>query len=498
MKNHQLLLAVSIIISLAAPSILLAAGRNNVKPAREIITLLNRGKYKEVISRFDSTMKMAAPEARLKAVWSSLIKETGKFQKELGDSTFQYKGYDIVIVTCKFTKSEQDIRLVFDKDGKVAGLFFSRHPEDVKHPGREDKSSKAKADPAGSTGGAQSEGQEANYISKDVTFRNEKAGVTLAGTLTLPDSTGKFPAVLLIPGSGPQDRNETVAGHQIFLVLADYLTQHGIAVLRVDDRGVGESTGNFETATLKDFASDALAAVNYLSTVRQVRRGKIGLVGHSEGGLIAPIVADESRDVSFIVLMAGPGLPGGHILMSQGALIMKANGAPDSTIRINRQLQKELFSVVETEKDSAKASARLKKILEEGVIKLGVVDPSRLKEAETFIDIQLKYLMSPWMKSFLTYNPRAALEKVKCPVLAVWGSKDLQVPPAENLPAMENALKAGGNKNFKMVELKGLNHLFQDAGTGSPSEYALIKEAISPKALKEVTDWILDKTGSKR
>ncbi len=483
MKN-SLLRAASLIMLIFIPAVVSASGGDNVKSARKIISLLNEGKYKEVMSLFDSTMKKAAPESRLRDVWVSLIKDSGNLEAQLQDTTFEVKGYDIVIVTCKFARSYQDIRLVFDKSGEVAGLFFSPH--------------KDASQQSGTTQNMKDHGQSeihgATYISRDVTFENEDAHIKLAGTLTLPDSIGRFPAVLLIPGSGPMDRDETVMGHKIFLVLADYLTRNGIAVLRVDDRGIGESTGNFQTATLKDFASDAMAGVRYLESLSEIKHNEIGLIGHSEGGIIAPMVADESHHVAFMVLLGAPGLPGERILTSQGALIMKANGAPDSIIEINRSLQQQLFAVVKTEKDSAKAEQRLRKILEDGLVRLGMVSAAQREEASAFINGQLNFLLSPWMKSFLTYDPRPALEKVKCPVLALWGSKDLQVPPSENLPAVEDALKKGGDEDIKTMELDGLNHLFQDAKTGSPTEYAAIQETFSPKALSIIADWIAEKT----
>ncbi len=492
MKNH-LLFAISIMILLSIPSSLLASDGDNVKTAREVVTMLNAGQFKEVISKFDSTMKKAAPEARLEAIWKSLTAETGSLQEELSDSSFVYGGYDIVIVTCEFQKATLGVKLVFDKDGKIAGLFFTN----LRPHTNEEKSGSESGTKGDSTGTGESEAKGATYVSRDVTFENRKAGITLAGTLTLPDSTGKFPAVLLISGSGPNGRNETVAGHKLFLVLADYLASHGIAVLRYDKRGIGKSTGNYSEAMTMDFASDALAGVNYLMTLKQINHKEIGLIGHSEGGEIAPIVADESPNVAFIVLMAGPGVPGEDILLSQSGLIMKANGAPDSTIRMEHELQRKLFEVVMTEKDSAKAEVKLRKILEEGAARLGVSNAGE-QSKEAFVNTQLRALRSPWLKFFLSYDPRPALEKLKCPVLALWGSKDLQVPPAENMPTVEKALKSGGNTDFKIVELPGLNHLFQDAKTGSSSEYAVIKETISPKVLDVITKWILKEIGKRR
>lgn len=335
------------------------------------------------------------------------------------------------------------------------------------------------------------------YIEKKVAYTNLKAGVKLVGILTLPSDKGVFPAVLLITGSGPQDRDETIYGHHPFLVLADYLTRQGIAVLRVDDRGVGESTGDFSQATSEDFASDVLAGVEYLKTCKEIDPKKIGLLGHSEGGLIAPIVAVKSPDVAFIVLMAGPGLTGEEILYLQGALISRAMGVSEEDIIKKRQFNEKIFSVLIEEEDSEIAEERLRQMFEEDWEKMSDEEKEQIGDSEVFLEAQLQNLLSPWLKFFLTYDPKPTLSKVKCPVLAINGEKDFQVPPKENLSAIEEILKAGGNQSYTIKELPGLNHLFQTAQTGLPAEYVKIEETISPVALKIVGDWILEQTETK-
>lgn len=335
------------------------------------------------------------------------------------------------------------------------------------------------------------------YIEKKIAYTNLKAGVKLVGILTLPSDKGVFPAVLLITGSGPQDRDETIYGHHPFLVLADYLTRQGIAVLRVDDRGVGESTGDFSQATSEDFASDVLAGVEYLKTCKEIDPKKIGLLGHSEGGLIAPIVAVKSPDVAFIVLMAGPGLTGEEILYLQGALISRAMGVSEEDIIKKRQFNEKIFSVLIGEEDSEIAEERLRQMFEEDWEKMSDEEKEQIGDSEVFLEAQLQNLLSPWLKFFLTYDPKPTLSKVKCPVLAINGEKDLQVPPKENLSAIEEILKAGGNQSYTIKELPGLNHLFQTAQTGLPAEYVKIEETISPVALKIVGDWILEQTETK-
>jgi len=335
------------------------------------------------------------------------------------------------------------------------------------------------------------------YIEEELVYENKEAGITLAGTLTLPPGKGPFPAVLLITGSGPQDRNETIFNHCPFLVLADYLTRQGVAVLRVDDRGVGKSTGDFSQATSEDFALDVLAGIEYLKTRKEINPKQIGLIGHSEGGLIAPMVAVKSPDVAFIVLMAGTGLTGEEILYLQSDLISKAMGVNEEEIAKSRQFNEKIFSVIKEEEDNEIAKERLRQMVMAYLAELSDEEKDWISDPEEYLKAQLQNLLSPWSRFFLTYDPKPTLSKVKCPVLAINGEKDFQVPPKENLSAIEEALKAGDNKNFTIKELPDLNHLFQTAQTGLPSEYAKIEETISPNALKLIGDWILEQTRDK-
>ncbi len=332
------------------------------------------------------------------------------------------------------------------------------------------------------------------YIEEEVTYENEKAGIKLAGTLTLPHSEGPFPAVILITGSGAQDRNETVCGHRPFLVLADYLTRKGIAVLRVDDRGVGGSTGNLLEATSEDLASDVLVGVKYLKGRKEVNPKEIGLIGHSEGGIIAPIAAAQSSDVAFIVLMAGTGLTVDEIIYLQSDLILKTVGASDKVSAMQRTGSKQIFEILKHEKDNAVAEKKIREVMTDILSKLSKEEKDALGASEATMERQLKLLLSRWFRFFLTYDPKTALMKVKCPVLAINGQLDLQVPPKENLSAIEGALKTGGNTNYTIQELPKHNHLFQRAQTGAISEYAKIEETISPIALKAITQWILKQT----
>lgn len=328
------------------------------------------------------------------------------------------------------------------------------------------------------------------YRSEEVSFRNESAGIALAGTLTLPEGDGRFPAVVLISGSGPQDRDESLLGHKPFLVLSDYLTRQGIAVLRFDDRGVAQSEGTFETGTTVDFASDAKSAVAYLMTREEIDHKHIGLIGHSEGGIIAPIVAAESKEVAFVVLLAGTGIRGDQLLLLQQKLILAASGASEEDIMESEAANSKFFELIlENENQDA-----LKELVGKELTKMyrEMTDEERQGMTEdAWIDMEMEQMLSPWMQFFIRYDPAPTLEKVKCPVLAVNGEKDLQVPPKENISAIEAALKDGGNKKVTTIIFPGLNHLFQECTTGSPSEYAEIEQTLSPVMMDSVGQWIL-------
>jgi len=332
------------------------------------------------------------------------------------------------------------------------------------------------------------------YIEEDVVYENTDAGIKLAGTLTLPLTGGPFPVVVLISGSGAQDRNEMVAGHRPFLVLADYLTRKGIAVLRVDDRGVGGSTGDLMESTSEDFAGDVLAGVKFLKTRKEIDTKEIGLIGHSEGGIIAPIVAVKSSDVAFIVLLAGTGLDGRKILELQSDLILKSIGASDDVIELEHSSNERIYEILKTEEDNSVAEKKIRELMTDVLGKLSEEEKEAMGASNAAIEVQLKMIVSRWFRFFLEYDPKPTLMKVKCPVLAINGEYDLQVPPKENLSAIEQALKTGGNTNYTIKELPGHNHLFQRAKTGAISEYARIEETMSPIALETISQWILTQT----
>lgn len=328
------------------------------------------------------------------------------------------------------------------------------------------------------------------YNSEEITFTNRKANITLAGTLTYPKREGKFPVVVLITGSGPQNRDEELMGHKPFLVLADYLTRQGIGVLRFDDRGMFSSKGDFKTATTVDFATDVEAAVEYLKTRKETDLAHIGLIGHSEGGVIAPIVASRNADINYIIMMAGTGVSGMDLLLMQAEAINKASGVSENDIQKTNEINRGAYQLVLTVSDTTQLKSELKSYAAKTFNQLPKNDGTKNMTEEAYTSMLVEFIASPWMINFIKYNPANALAKTKCSVLAINGEKDLQVPSKVNLPAIEKALKEGGNNKFKTVEIKGVNHLFQECKTGLPAEYPEIEQTISPKALKVMSDWI--------
>jgi uncharacterized protein len=328
------------------------------------------------------------------------------------------------------------------------------------------------------------------YYSEDLTFENKKAGISLAGTLTLPEKEGVFPVVILISGSGPQNRDEELMGHEPFLVLSDFLTKNGIAVLRYDDRGTALSKGDFTSATSADFATDVESAVEYLKSRKEIDKKKIGLIGHSEGGLIAPMVASKSKDVAFIVLLAGTGIQGDQLLLLQQKSIGKLSGLSEEYLQKTEETNKKIFNVVKESTSIEQLKTDLTTFITQEIKdNPGAGKPQGMTDEE-FVKMQVNQIANPWMQYFIKYDPAPALRKVKCPVLAINGEKDVQVPPKENLNAIKNALKKGRNKKVTIKEMPNLNHLFQECTTGLPYEYERIEQTFSPMALTEILKWI--------
>ena len=376
---------------------------------------------------------------------SMMISYKGKFKNDTINGTFFQRGIEIPL---KLTKKKIEKKL---------------RPQDPKEP--------------------------YSYISKEITFVNQKANnIKLAGTLTLPKNVKKPKVVILISGSGPQNRNEEIKqfNHRPFLVLSDFLTKNGIAVLRYDDRGVAQSEGTQKGATSLDFATDVEAAINYLKNKENISFSKIGLIGHSEGGFIASMLASKNKDIDFIVLLAAPGVSGDKILRTQTKKALELSGASKKHIEFNDKISKQIFNLIKTEKNSEKLKGKLKDYL----IKVKNEAPESIIKnlTEKGINTQIEAITLPWITYFIKTEPKQFLEKVTCPILALNGSKDVQVLPKLNLEAIKNSTKH--NKNVEIIELENLNHMFQTCSTGSINEYAQIEETFSPKAMKLIVNWI--------
>ena len=326
------------------------------------------------------------------------------------------------------------------------------------------------------------------YKIEEVAFDNPAfADVHLAGTLTLPEGDGPFPAAIMITGSGAQDRDETLLGHKPFAVIADHLTRNGIAVLRFDDRGVGKSTGDYAAATSADLATDANAAFAYLAGRPEIRRDAIGLIGHSEGGMIAPIAMASNDDVAYLVSLAGPGTDLVQLMLSQRRLLTTQMGLSQEEIDRQEPVMRALFeAMAAAESPEAGFDAAMAVMTAEAKVQMGM--PVEMDGA-----LVVRQISGPWFQYFLKYDPVPYWSRIEVPVLALNGSLDLQVPPKENLAAIRDALK--DNPDVTIVELEGLNHLFQTATTGAIGEYRDIEETFSPTALKLMSDWIGERFG---
>jgi alpha/beta superfamily hydrolase len=328
--------------------------------------------------------------------------------------------------------------------------------------------------------------QPFEYISENVVFKNNLDSISLAGTITYPKMGSDFPAVILISGSGPQDRNSELLNHKPFLVIADYLTKRGIAVLRVDDRGTGEAEGEYNETGLNGFVNDTESAFEFLKTRKEINHSKIGLIGHSLGGIIAPIIASENTDVSFIVILAGSGIRGDKLMLLQKEKIERKMGVPETGITQGQNNMKGAYDIILKSNDN---KTELQTELKNYFTKVfGAMLP------ESQIQTISEQMSIPWLTDFIKFDPQTSLSETKCPVLALNGSNDLQVPPKENLEIIEKILKENGNEDVETKQLENLNHLFQESETGLPNEYATIEQTFSPKVLEIITEWIKQRT----
>ena len=317
------------------------------------------------------------------------------------------------------------------------------------------------------------------YSEEEVSYANPSTpGVELAGTFTKPKKGAPSPAVLLITGAGPQDRDETTAGHKPFLVLSDYLTRQDVAVLRVDDRGVGKSTGTFENSTLKDFATDAEAGFRYLLTRPDVDHKRIGLIGHGEGAIVAGMVAASTPGIGFLVLLNGTAVPGEKVLLAQTSRAQRAAGLPEEQVEADYRIGTGIYKMVE----QGRSGADIRQALANA--------PENYAPYLESWRRQIPRLESPWLRYFLTYNPSSDLDKVQCPVLAIFGAKDMTIDPEQNASAMKSTFSHAHNKRAKVKVFANLNYLLQKADTGWGREYETIQETMSPEALEAIGNWI--------
>lgn len=335
-----------------------------------------------------------------------------------------------------------------------------------------------------------------NYVSEDVEYDNADKSVHYGATFTRPKGDGKYPAVIIISGSGTQDRDGTILGHKLYWVLADYLTKNGIAVLRVDDRGAGKSTlGNdIKDATSRTFSYDVETSLNYLLTRNDVDKKHVGLIGHSEGGIIAPMVAARRKDVNFIVLWGAPEVGGLKINTAQNAYALKQAGANETQINAYSELNNKILGLFASSPNVDTLDARIAPVFNtwqkaQTPETLTALHAGNISAPAVFPQFNQLY-NKVWMRYFVTYDPTTDLSKVKCAVLAVNGEKDTQVDATSNLGLIKDVLTKNGNKNFEIKPLPGLNHLLQTAQTGDLSEYEKIEETISPDAMKIISDWI--------
>lgn len=328
-----------------------------------------------------------------------------------------------------------------------------------------------------------------NYATEDIVFKNEKSGIKLAGTLSFPDSYGKFPCVVLISGSGPQNRDEEIFGHKPFGVIADFFSRNGLAVLRYDDRGTGKSEGNFTQATTMDFAHDAIAGVNFLKTHARIDTNKIGLLGHSEGGMIAPIVA-AGNNISFVILLAGPAISGEDVLLTQILKMLEIEGAQPQEIKRVMTETRKTYRIIKKNPQEKKAAIALRKYFEKAARNAPKEKHFEYGYTKSAIEMKIQAMNAAWFRYFLAFQPEDYLRCVKCPILAIYGGKDIQVLAEPNKIEFEKIMKKYNKSNYAAMYFEGKNHLFQNALKGTITEYIMLEETISPDVLEAMLKWI--------
>jgi uncharacterized protein len=333
------------------------------------------------------------------------------------------------------------------------------------------------------------------YKSEDITYNDPKGSRQYGATITIPPGSGPFPAALLITGSGPQNRDEELFGHKPFAVVADALTRNGFVVLRVDDRGVGKTTGPFEGSTTADFAGDARISLQYLLSRPEVDKSKTGLIGHSEGGMIAPMVAANRDDINFIILLAGPGVKIPQLLAEQNAAISRQSGISEPAITSYIDIYSRAAKNIAATSDSVTAMNKTREAIREWRQKTDTAILNELRLNSAGADEQMAIALfsgmrDKWFRYFYSFDPANYLQSLRCKVLALNGSRDIQVISSSNLAGIEASLKKSKSKLFEVKELPGLNHLFQTCKTCSTAEYGQLEETFAPVALTEINNWL--------
>ncbi|RLB52302.1 MAG: alpha/beta hydrolase [Deltaproteobacteria bacterium] len=466
-------------------SVKLGPNSSLVEIAKAYVLWLDGEKYDKAFALHDEGMQKAVTEKKQRDAWNAVVGKYGAFESVLRTSQGEMKGYQVVVVTCKFEQEELGIRVVLNKDKQVSGMQFVP-PEPA-------AAASGSATAAGPPRRPQTPKPPHPYLERGVRYTNPTDGSLIVGTLTLPKGGGRHPAALMITGSGGQDRDETIFHHKPFLVIADHLTRKGIAVLRVDDRGVGKSTGQAAKATVETHATDVSVGVAFLRKHPDIDGTRIGLIGHSEGGIIAPLVAAEDQDIAFIVSLAGSGVSGQQLVPIQvGLMARRQLKLPEEVVGKMVAAQQKIMKLVA----AGAGEAALRPVVKEG-IELGLeqAPPEQpkmsKKQLEAAVADGAAKLCSPWFRSFTKLNPAVAWGKVRCPVLILMGETDSQVPPDANLPPLRKALAGHSDARFERRE--GLNHLFQHAETGFVDEYATIEETFDPATLELMSTWLAER-----
>jgi hypothetical protein len=451
---------------------------NHEATAKQIVAWLDAGEHAKVRELFDDAMNKAiVNDAVLAATWSAIEAQFGQLQQQLGITVERHEPYTIALVTCAFESTPMDVRLVFDDNDRLAGLqvtpsqsaaAYGERPQTPKPP--------------------------FPYTEEEVRYPNSAGSIEIGGTLTLPSGPGPHPVVLLITGSGAQDRDETLFGHKPFAVIADRLTRDGVAVLRVDDRGVGKTSGDPATSTVEDHASDVEAGLLFLAARSDIDPKRIGLIGHSEGGVIAPLVAARSDKVAFIVSLAGPGVSGAALNPMQVRALLEAGGAPPDVVNEIVAGQTELMALLVADAPEQELQEAVKRLATVAVKLNPAAKPDDL-DAKKAIAREMIPLLSPWFRSWAKLDPAVHLAKLEIPILVLIGDKDLQVPADQNLAVINAAL--AGKANVRTEKLLGLNHLFQTAKIGTMEEYVTLSETFAPSALDLLAQWVVETSKAK-